>query len=230
MQKETQDKYIYTEEEVRNISSMNDEEWRIKRSEVYQEEQPFDLVAREKGLRDFHSVVKKMGLNVWLTGGAILGAVRDDDFIPWDDDMDMDMLEEEFVPVMHEFNKRLIESGFITRFTDTKKFPKISCFKYGNKYAIGGTVLKGKWRVRPNLKYPARFFEDSETVVFKGMDFLQPTPVEEYLEFCYKDWKTPVDSDVSEEYEHAHRFRDQDVTSKALRKVKSIVKSIIGRK
>ena len=53
---------------------------------------------------EVYSILSEMRARVWITGGTLLGAVREGDFIIDDDDIDMDMLEEEFRIVMYRSN------------------------------------------------------------------------------------------------------------------------------
>ncbi|EMR74116.1 LPS biosynthesis protein [Thermoplasmatales archaeon SCGC AB-539-N05] len=42
-----------------------------------------------KDLRQVNEIFKKYSLDCWLDYGALLGAIRDNDFIPWDEDIDL---------------------------------------------------------------------------------------------------------------------------------------------
>lgn len=47
-------------------------------------------------LKEFDKFAKKHGLVYFLSGGSCLGAIRHQDFIPWDDDIDVCMLRKDY--------------------------------------------------------------------------------------------------------------------------------------
>ena len=40
-------------------------------------------------MKQIHQILKKNGVQYSLTGGSLLGAIRESGFIPWDDDIDI---------------------------------------------------------------------------------------------------------------------------------------------
>lgn len=48
-------------------------------------------------LKDFDAICKANGINYWLSYGTCLGAIRHSGFIPWDDDIDVEMLYDDYI-------------------------------------------------------------------------------------------------------------------------------------
>jgi lipopolysaccharide cholinephosphotransferase len=67
----------------------------------------------EEALEDFTKVCQKYGLSFFLTAGAALGAIRHGGPIPWDDDIDLGMLRDDY-----------------------EKFLSIAQMELGDKYTI----------------------------------------------------------------------------------------------
>ncbi len=56
-----------------------------------------------KVLIDFDKICKKLGIEYWLSSGTVLGAVRHGGFIPWDDDLDVEMTWENYQKFLQIF-------------------------------------------------------------------------------------------------------------------------------
>jgi len=47
-------------------------------------------------LDELKQIVDRLGITFWLHGGSLIGALRHNGFIPWDDDVDVGMFREDF--------------------------------------------------------------------------------------------------------------------------------------
>ncbi len=191
--------YMFDKEKIINLSNLNEQDWKKEIGNIYDENPPHDQKTRKKIFCEIYKIFENLKLNVWITGGTALGAMRDNNFIEWDDDIDMDMLESDFVPKMYILKELLIESDFIVRLKDTNEYPKMVVFKYGMKVAIGSLKESGKFLLRPAYKLPKIFFDPSKTIKFMGISVLAPFPPHDYLEYVYgKNWSIPkkIEDDV----------------------------------
>lgn len=192
-------------EKIKKISNVSPEEWGEKYIHKYCSYLKTKKFNKTGGWEDLLSIKKILDENnvpFWLAHGTLLGIIRDNDFISWDDAVDIHVMEEDFIDKMDVLKNEFITKGFI--FRDAKK-PlgiKINLYHYCNKQKNSISVLfldpkykKNKFRLQNRVKYPRKFFEKIETVKFKGEVFMVPSPPQKYLNYIYKTWKTPIKVD-----------------------------------
>ena len=101
-----------------------------------------------KLLLEFDRVCKKYDVQYYLICGSLLGAVRHQDFIPWDDDVDFGMTREDYAKFISIFEQELGENYYL-------RCPNSLC-PNGNRFMQiykKGTVLEtvdGNTPLQPN--------------------------------------------------------------------------------
>jgi hypothetical protein len=148
------------------------------------------LLQETKEIMDGHGVV------FFLRQGTCLGAIRDNAFIPWDDDVDIGSIEG-----LYGFDERVIEPVANT-FRARGFHVKRGSFDGETWLGIMKHNVRIDWvcfRVRkqhivhfPGVLIPVRLFTDLKEIDFIGEKFLVPNPPEEYLGHKYgPNWRTP---------------------------------------
>ena len=62
----------------------------------------------------FDAICKRHQIRYWLIGGTLIGAARHQGFIPWDDDMDVQMLREDYLRMLEILPKELDDTMYIS--------------------------------------------------------------------------------------------------------------------
>jgi phosphorylcholine metabolism protein LicD len=154
-----------------------------------------------QNLKDFKEILDELEITFWLDGGTLLGAYRDKDFCLNDED-DIDLSTwENYLPMKQGIIKKALEKGFSLlhewelEICVGKGGARIDLYfncKNGlEAYThINSGVVRSKFMV-----IPVKDYEVLEPIVFKDMNLLAPSPVEDFLALKYGDWKTPVHRD-----------------------------------
>lgn len=74
-------------------------------------------------LIEFDRICSQIGVSYSLSSGTLLGAVRHGGFIPWDDDIDVAMLREDYNKFLAEGQKRLPDNLFIQTYETDEYHP-----------------------------------------------------------------------------------------------------------
>jgi hypothetical protein len=155
-----------------------------------------DVVIAAKLLLEVKGIMGRLGVQFFLRQGTCLGAIRDNAFIPWDDDLDLGVIlgvngftEQSVEPLLAAFR----ESGYYVRSESSENI-------------IYATLLKDMIRVDmlfhrvineqiyhwPGIWLPIMLFNQLKEINFIGETFLVPNPPEEYLRIKYgPNWETP---------------------------------------
>lgn len=107
-----------------------------------------------EGLMEIDRICRKFGIEYSLGGGTCLGRVRHGGFIPWDDDIDVDMTVENYDRFMEIAPEEIDTDRFFLRCKATDS----NHYRTAAKLEIKGTVLEfGGWK---NAKIEAGVFVD----------------------------------------------------------------------
>ncbi|MCD6181708.1 MAG: LicD family protein [Candidatus Cloacimonetes bacterium] len=148
-----------------------------------------------------------------LEGGTLLGVIRENRLLPWDNDMDITIMEDQ-IPVLLKTRKALWRAGYRTRLRYYKedvgpfkkgeirmmKIQTRKWFIFKDKSLLDIFIKREKdglayWSVsarNPVLKsVEAKFYRNRSFCRFLGEKFAIPQQTKEYLTYRYGDWKTP---------------------------------------
>lgn len=157
-----------------------------------------------------HEVTKlldKYNISYFMDGGTLLGAIRHVDLIPWDDDIDLGILDKDFFRKLPKLKPEFEKLGFCVDNSDThltKVFIK-DRWIYNEFKTVGTptldifcyTLKKGKIRLHKQshyIRWKAATYDYNDMFPLKDYNFgpivlkgaNNPFP---YLDGLYKDWR-----------------------------------------
>lgn len=172
-------------------------------------------------LRDLHAAAERIGLRWCLLDGTLLGAVRDGDLCPGDEDdidigvMDADYdrtpeLVAELLPLGFTQYKPLVFRGRVEGFglgRGGSHFDVIRVNHHPRRaecYNLGRIVRKGIMRFMAFV-YPDKHHKSFGEIELYGMRLNTPADPEGFLTARYGDWRTPIPRPEFVWYEQANR-------------------------
>lgn len=151
-----------------------------------------ELAAQAAGLAELCDVLAERGVPHWVSGGTLLGAARDGDFIRWDWDVEVSVRTEDVADRLDELVGALTAAGFaLTTRDDDPENVKLVVARDGAVYELQAYRAEGEWRTRAQYRTRQRFFDQAGTVTLRGRTYPALGPVDAYLTDRYGDWRTP---------------------------------------
>ena len=186
---------------------------------------------QNEGLVILKNILDNLDVTTYLSSGTLLGAIREKNFIRWDWDVQMYLIMENAYPLRYKISNLLSDNGFIiNKFYDSNDSLKWDLRRKEIQYELTAWYLDGKWRYRKkkSMRIPSYLFEGEYKIDFKGTNYRTLNPPEEYLEFCYGDWKTPKRTSDKEIYSNSNHLREYNTMNKFITFLKKIIKSSIN--
>lgn len=169
-------------------------------------------------LKDVKKVLDKHDIRFFLMFGTLLGAIRENDFIWYDNDMDIGILWEDlgkiqntikdfqdlgYTVLLGEYIKDYIIFRYIHIAPYHEKVDMVTLIPYKEYYVWARSAhvfnqgLKIEQAKYVLLPFPKKHFEKFDTIKFKGEDFLVPHLAEELLTYQFKTWRIPGNAQMS---------------------------------
>ena len=188
-----------------------------------------ELEDRKKGFLEIVKILKSNNIFFFLQGGVLLGAVRNNNFIQWDWDVEISLFSDEFFEKRELIKNALLENGFkIIRENFERERIKIDVYKYQNHTTTGFTLFgwtlnKEKKKIfRDEINIPTKFIDNMEKITFFDEEFYCPGPVNDYLTYQYGDWRKELRSDIKSQYMSNKFYKKKSFKEKILNRIKKV--------
>ena len=140
-------------------------------------------------LQEIDSICKRHGIQYWLSSGTLIGAARHGGFIPWDDDLDIEMMREDYDRLMAVLPSELPPTMALqTHETDPNYFFYYAKIRDRRSLLVEGNNYDRMWK---------------ENGIYIDIFPLEKQPIwlhklgENTVGHMYKIWRTSTDDTTS---------------------------------
>tara|TARA_B100001057_G_C22803988_1_gene932576 strand:+ start:215 stop:847 length:633 start_codon:yes stop_codon:yes gene_type:complete len=158
-----------------------------------------ELSTRKKEFLLICDILDNLEITFFLQTGILLGAIRENDFIKWDWDIEISVFESDFYSKIDLVVEELKKNNFkVENVSKKEKESKIDFIGEYPKEVTGYTIFSWNYSSlnnhywRKGFMVPSKFLNKFEKINFLGRQFNCPYKTEEYLEYAYGDWKIPL--------------------------------------
>tara|TARA_B110000003_G_C16644652_1_gene531542 strand:+ start:346 stop:1677 length:1332 start_codon:yes stop_codon:yes gene_type:complete len=189
------------------------------------------LSERNKTLQKIKKILDDLKIIFFLEGGALLGAIRNKNFIKWDHDVEVGVFSdrinnEKILKILNKAHNSKLKIDFVDSRTNNLK---INLREHDHtKFSILGFKETKKNLERDMYKYPSKFFSPLDNINFLGKNYRIPNNVKDFLKWTYGDWQTEVKSRDIRVYYDAKAINS--IFKIYIKKIIPRIKSFINKK
>ena len=177
-----------------------------------------ELEVRKYEFLKICEILDKLNVRYFLQTGILLGAVRDNNLIKWDWDIEISVFAEEFIDQIDKVASSLGNCGFnIRNIRKVKDDSKIDFFGVLPQEVTGYTIYSWNYSKmrdvywRREFSIPSKFLNSFSTIELFGKKFNCPNNPKEYLKFAYGNWETPIRTSDKNEY-NSNEFKNKKLS------------------
>ena len=128
-----------------------------------------ELKMQNVGLKELSQLLNSRKVKHFITGGTLLGAIREKNFIKWDWDVEITILTDQIFSIKDDLSNLFVNSGFkVSKYLDKYDSLKWELIKYNCSYELVGFYKEGEWmyRLGKGIKVPAYLFNKQYDLFF----------------------------------------------------------------
>jgi len=162
-------------------------------------------------IQEIVDLLNRNNLEYWVMNGTLLGLIRDNKLIDWDDDIDFDFIVKGQNLSLETLINECLEKGYMVKIKKNAIFIGINIFFENLKISLGENRSHFRKTFNYGYKYPEDliFPLDGKCITYKNIEFKLPSNPQLLCHYIYKDWTTEIRSKNEEIYlnkEASHKY------------------------